>query len=192
MKCYPSQFARLPYYEDLKIAHLFDTMHVGKNVTETLWRTIDGAHDRDKIDKICADIEKSNHAMKSVIDRSNNNGGRNYNNIPWLLTEQQSNDVKEVVRRIKFPTGFASNINNILTKKGDFSGVKTHDWHTFVKVIFLVYVFVCYCLNTYFKFSFFLFNLETNNDSFFIVIVCSTCISPKRLRQQCQTSYIWS
>ena len=69
MKCYPSQFARLPYYEDLKIAHLFDTIHVGKNVTETLWRTIDGAHDRDKIDKICADIEKSNHAMKSVIEK---------------------------------------------------------------------------------------------------------------------------
>ena len=94
---------------------------------KTLWRTIDGAHDRDKIDKICADIEKSNHAMKSLIDRSNNNGGRNYNNIPWLLTEQQRNDVKEIVRRIKFPTGFSSNINNILTKKGDFSGVKTHD-----------------------------------------------------------------
>jgi len=74
--------------------------------------------------------------MKSVINRSNKNLGRNYNNIPWLLIEQQSNDVKEVVRRIKFPTGFASNINNILTKKGDFSGVKTHDWHTFVKVIF--------------------------------------------------------
>ena len=130
--------------------------------------------------------------MKSVIDRSNNNGGRNYNNIPWLLTEQKNNYVKEVIRRIKFPTGFASNINNILTKKGDFSGVKTHDWHTFVKVIFLVYIFFCYCLNTYFKFSFFLFNLETNNDSFFIVIVCSTYISPKRLQQQCQTSYIWS
>ena len=72
-----------------------------------------------------------------------------------LITEQQSNDVKEVIRRIKFPAGFASNINNILTKKGDFSGVKTHDWHTFVKVIFLVYDFLCYCLNTYFKFSFF-------------------------------------
>ena len=45
--------------------------------------------------------------MKSVIDRSNNNGGQNYNNNPSLLTEQQRNDVKEVVRRIKFPTGFS-------------------------------------------------------------------------------------
>ena len=57
-------------------------------MTKTLSWIVDGAHDRDKIDKICVDIEKSNHAMKSVIDRLNNNGGQNYNNIPWLLTEQ--------------------------------------------------------------------------------------------------------
>ena len=27
----------------------------------------------------------------------------------------------------------------ILTQKGDFGSVKTHDWHTFIKVIFYVY-----------------------------------------------------
>jgi len=35
---------------------------------------------------------------------------------------------------------FSSNIKNILTKKGEFGGVKTHDWHTFIKVIILVYI----------------------------------------------------
>ena len=60
------------------------------------------ANHRDKIDKICADIEKSNHAMKIVTDRSNNNGGRNYNNIPWLLTEQQRNDVKRSLEELNF------------------------------------------------------------------------------------------
>ena len=113
---------RFPYYDDLKIAHLFDTMNIRKNVTEKLWLIIDGVHDRDKIVKNCGEIEKSNHAMKNVFDRSNKNGGLNYNNIPWLLIEQHRNDVKEVVIRIKFPTGFASNINNILTMKGDFGG----------------------------------------------------------------------
>jgi hypothetical protein len=131
---------RFPYYEELKIAHLFDTMHIGKNVTETLWRIIDGRRDKEKIVKICTDIQEANHAMRSVI-RSNRDG-LDRNNLPWLLTEQQSNDVKEVIQRIKFPTGFASNINNILTKKGEFGGVKTHDWHTFIKVIILVYIFI--------------------------------------------------
>jgi hypothetical protein len=32
---------------------------------------------------------------------------------------------------------FASNIKNILMKKGEFGGVETHDWHTFIKVIIL-------------------------------------------------------
>jgi hypothetical protein len=103
--------------------------------------------------------------MQSVI-RSNSDGDRN--NLPWLLTEQQSNDVKEVIQRIKFPTGFSSNINNILTKKGEFGGVKTHDWHTFIKVIILVYIFI-YWSYTFFKIFFFLSTLETNNDSFLLL-----------------------
>ena len=37
MKSYPKQFSRLSYYEHLQISHLFDTMHIGKNVIETLW-----------------------------------------------------------------------------------------------------------------------------------------------------------
>jgi hypothetical protein len=31
--------------------------------------------------------------------------------------------------------GLSSNIQNILMKKGDFGRVKTHDWHTLIKVI---------------------------------------------------------
>jgi hypothetical protein len=83
MKCYPTQFMRLPYYEDLKIVHLFDTLHIGKNVTETLWKIIDGRRDKGKIVKICNDIWEANHAMQSVI-QSNNDGDQN--NLPWLLT----------------------------------------------------------------------------------------------------------
>ena len=51
MKSYPTQFMRLPYYEELKIAHLFDTMHIGKNVTETLWRIVDGRSDKEIFEK---------------------------------------------------------------------------------------------------------------------------------------------
>ena len=153
MKCYPTQFMRFLYYKDLKIVHLFDTMHIRKNVTETLWRIIDGRRDKEKIVKICNDIRESNHAMQSVI-RSNNDGLQN--NLPWLLTEKQSNGVKEVIQKNKFPTGFCSNIKNILMKKGEFGGVKTHDWHTFIKVIILVYIFIYIGLVDILLFLFFL------------------------------------
>jgi hypothetical protein len=39
MKCYPTQFMRFAYYKDLKIVRFFDTMHIGKNVIETLGKS---------------------------------------------------------------------------------------------------------------------------------------------------------
>ena len=63
--------------------------------------------------------------MQSVI-WSNSDGDQN--NLTWLLTEKQRNDiVKEVIQRIKFPTYFSSKINDILMKKVEFGGVKTCD-----------------------------------------------------------------
>ena len=70
---YPTLFTRLPYYKQLPIVHLFDPMHIGKNVMETLWKILDARRDKDQIVKKCSDIEESNHAMKNDI-RSNNNG----------------------------------------------------------------------------------------------------------------------
>jgi hypothetical protein len=39
--------------------------------------------------------------MQSVI-HSNSDGDQNISSLPWLLTEQQSKDVKEVIQKIKF------------------------------------------------------------------------------------------
>jgi hypothetical protein len=89
---------------------------------------------------------------RHVLDRDN---------LPWLLTEQQSNDVKEVIQRIQFPMSFSSIINNILTKKGEFGGVKTNHWQTFIKIMILVYIFIYIGLihNLSFFFFFFFFLL---------------------------------
>ena len=73
LKIYSTQFTRLPYYKKLPIVHFFDPMHIGKNVTETLWKILDGRRDKDQIVKTCSDIEESNHAMKNGI-RLNKNG----------------------------------------------------------------------------------------------------------------------
>ena len=91
MKIYPIQFNWFPYYEHRKIAHLFDTMHIGKNVTKTLWRIVYERSDKEKLVKICTDIQEANHALQNVI-YSNSYGHRN--NLPWLFTEQESNFLK--------------------------------------------------------------------------------------------------
>ena len=48
MKIYPIQFNGLPYYENLQIDHIFDTLHIEKNVTETLWRLFELRSEKEK------------------------------------------------------------------------------------------------------------------------------------------------
>jgi hypothetical protein len=74
MKSFPKQFSRFPYYEKLKITHLFNTMHIRKNVTKMLWIILDGRRDKEKISKICSDIQEANHAMLNIIDLNRTNG----------------------------------------------------------------------------------------------------------------------
>jgi hypothetical protein len=82
------QFSIFPYYENLQIVHLFDTVHIGKNIIELLWRILDGRTDQERIGKICCDIREANHALQSVIINSNGNGPKTNTSLPWLLTEK--------------------------------------------------------------------------------------------------------
>jgi hypothetical protein len=88
MKSYLVQFNRLSYYEDLQIVHLFDTLHIGKNIIEFLWRILDGRTDKDRIGKISSDIQEANYALQSVIINSNDDGCEQNTSLPWLLIEQ--------------------------------------------------------------------------------------------------------
>ena len=76
---------------------MFDTLHIIKNVAETLWRILDLRSDKEKIIKICNDIKESNHAMKNFIQLHSNGDQININSLPWMLTKKQSNVVKEVM-----------------------------------------------------------------------------------------------
>ena len=62
--------------------------------------------------------------MKDVIHFHSNGDQVNINSIPWMFTEQQSNVVKEVMQKIKFPTIFCANLKNIITKKVILRGSK--------------------------------------------------------------------
>ena len=133
--------------------------------------------------KVCKDIQESNHAMKDTIQFHTNEEQVNINSIPWMFTEQQRNVFKEVMRKIKFPTGFCANLKNIITKKGDFAGVKTHDWHVFIKVIIIVMFDIIFsCLYTLF--------LINGMVCILIQYVLPLSLSLIQLWQQCQTSYI--
>ena len=81
-----------------------------------VWRILDGRTHKDKIGKICSDIAEANHALQSIIN-SNVAEGSTKILVFHVLTEKQRNDIKVVIQKIRFLIGFASNIQNILTKK---------------------------------------------------------------------------
>ena len=87
MKSYPKQLCRFPYYEHLQISHMFNKIHIKKNVAEMLWRILDLRSNKEKIVKICNDIKKSNCAIKDVIQLHINGDQININSLPRLLTE---------------------------------------------------------------------------------------------------------
>ena len=76
--------------------HFFDSMHIGNNVIETLWKILDGRHDKEKLSKTCSDIHDSNHAIKNFVESNRNGDQINASALLWLLTKQQTNVIKEV------------------------------------------------------------------------------------------------
>ena len=87
MKFYPKKFNRFPYYEHLQISHMFDTMHIRKNVTETLWQILDGRSEKERIVKIFKYIQEGKHGMKDIIQFHSNKDQININSLPWMLME---------------------------------------------------------------------------------------------------------
>ena len=81
-------------------------MNIGKNVTKTLWRLMQVRSKKDKIVKVCKDIQEGNHAMKDAIQFDSNGDQININSIPWMFMEQQSNVVKEVMQKLNLPLDF--------------------------------------------------------------------------------------
>ena len=73
--------------------------------------------DKERIGKICSDIHEANHALQSVIINSNGNGHEHNIRLPWLLTEQQSNSVKEVIRKNQVSHGIFVKHTKYLNEK---------------------------------------------------------------------------
>ena len=93
--------------------------------------------------------------MKNIVESNSDGDQINASSLPWLLVEEKSNAIKEVIGKILFPIGFSMNISNLISKKSEFGlGLKTYDWHTFIKVshnlLYLQYIgettFIFYCI----------------------------------------------
>ena len=47
----------------------------------------------------------------------------------------EKENIIETMKVIRFPSGFGASLKNLFTRDGsDLSGLKTHDWHNWIKV----------------------------------------------------------
>lgn len=81
-------------------------MHIGNNVTKTLWPILDGRRDKENIVKIFNEIKEAYHAFQSVIHSNRDGDNKNIITLPGLLTKQQRRHVKEVIENLNFQPYF--------------------------------------------------------------------------------------
>ena len=126
-------FSEFPHYEDLPIVHLFDTMHIGKNVSVCLYNMLfekSSIHGR-KLNKLQVRMD-----LKEVgrMPHLWPNDDGNFVADPWSLTKEGKEKMIKSIKSVRFPTGFAVNFKNAFSKGNELVGMKTHDWHNFLRV----------------------------------------------------------
>lgn len=120
---------RLPYWKDVMLRHSFDVMHIEKNVCDNIINTLLGIDGKSKdnlnsrLDLQLLGIRKDLHPVKV---------GEKYflPPAPYTMSPDEKKMFCEVLKGVKFPDGYASNIhNNVRVNEKKLVGLKSHDNH---------------------------------------------------------------
>ena len=138
-----SIFHTLPYWDDLLINHLLDPMHIFKNIGEMLWKTITGAKDN----KGQRDDLQAMQRMPNLWAKIGHNGKVVLPKAPWVLTKEEYGRVKKAIQDFRTPTGYMHCLKGAFTANESLSGLKSHDWNTFIQFVLLVAIKDCFTNN---------------------------------------------
>jgi hypothetical protein len=133
----------LEYWQHLKICHLLDPMHIFKNVGHSLWKHLIGLKDTHASRASLVEYNSKPH----LWSRENSiTGNIEHPKTPWVLTPEEISILNIRIRSIRTPTGHGASLRNIFTMDDTaLSGLKTHDWHNFLKVIiFSLFMYILY------------------------------------------------
>jgi hypothetical protein len=135
-----SIFFTLPYWENLKVNHLLDPMHIFVNVASNLWDHLTGSKDSVEI---WQDLQCTGR-MRSVWPIEKCNGQITLPPAPWCMSKDEEKDVKQVITKFRTPTGYMRCLKGAFSKikrRGveQLSGLKSHDWHKMLPVCTYMY-----------------------------------------------------
>ncbi|MCO5612632.1 hypothetical protein L7F22_066901 [Adiantum nelumboides] len=109
-------------------------MHIFKNVGHSLWQHLVGFKDT-----AAARNDLKNQNSKPNLWLLSDETGREttYEPAPWVLTAKEVQTINRRIQLIRTPTRYGAFCRNMFTLDDkSLSGLKTHDWHNFVKVRF--------------------------------------------------------
>ena len=125
-----SIFFQLPYWKDHLIRHNLDVMHVEKNVCDNILWTLLNVDGKSK-DNIKARRDLENMGIRKALHPKSLSDSKVYLPPACFTMSKSDKDIFcKVLKNIKVPDGYASNISRRVNIKGrNISGLKSHDNH---------------------------------------------------------------
>lgn len=129
-----SIFGELEYWEELKINHLLDPMHMEGNIVRSLMRHMFGMA-AGQWRAAC--MEQGVHPD---LWSYTNDAGRHVQgpDAPWILSAQDRKEFRARIAGMKFPTNYGANLHGAFADKDETkwpSFLKTHDYHRLIQHI---------------------------------------------------------
>lgn len=125
---------KLQYWQDLKMHHNFDIMHIEKNVCDNIVNTLSAVNGKTK-DNINSryDLEELN--IREDLQPIDINDDEVYFPLaPYAMEPDQQRSFSKVFKSAMFPNGYASDIrHNVHVKERKIIGLKSHDNHVLLQ-----------------------------------------------------------
>ena len=88
----------------------------------------------------------------------------NFVDDPWSLTKEGKGQKIKSIKSVRFPTRFGVNFKKAFMKGNELVGMKTHDWHNFLrmrmcKLVEVIYIIYYMPLKLFYFFHLFIFNV---------------------------------
>ncbi|XP_049406222.1 uncharacterized protein LOC125869841 [Solanum stenotomum] len=125
-----SIFFELEYWKDNMIRHNLDTMHIEKNVFDNIFWTLLNVDGKGK-DNLNSRLDLQEMGIRKALHPKKKANGKYY--LPpacFTLSNTQKDILLQVLKDVKVPNGYASNISSCVDmKQRTMHGLKSHDCH---------------------------------------------------------------
>lgn len=128
--------------QELPVRNLVDVMHVEKNVSENLFKTLFGEKDSPSVR---VDLQQRNIRRHLWLRRVDGQVQRAFlPDAPYVLTKAERQRFLDTLKRIKLPSHYSSTLYSKISK-GKLFGLKSHDFHVLLHDIMPLCMRNCEC-----------------------------------------------